>query len=87
MPINAAIGDCGHLINMTHFSNQSLDPVSHTSKIAERLLAHARLCRQIAGESWNEATAAKLAQMADECDRAVAGIVDASAAEPGKARH
>lgn len=73
---------------MMHVSNQSLDLVSHKSKIAERLLAHARLCRQIAGESWNEATAAKLGQMADECDRAVAGIVDVAAADPsGKATH
>lgn len=44
--------------------------MSQPSKIAERLLAHARLCRQIARESWNEETACKLAEMADECTRA-----------------
>ena len=44
--------------------------MSQPSKIAERLLAHARLCRQIARESWNEDTAYKLAEMAEECTRA-----------------
>jgi hypothetical protein len=44
--------------------------VSQSSKIAERLLAHARLCRQIAGASWNEASAERLEQLAAECDRA-----------------
>lgn len=46
--------------------------MSHSSQIAERLLAHARLCRQIAGASWDEATAAKLEQLAEECERAAA---------------
>jgi len=39
-------------------------------KIAERLIAHARLCRQIARETWNEHTALELTRMADECMRA-----------------
>jgi hypothetical protein len=51
--------------------------MSQSSKIAERLLAHARLCRQIASESWNECTAEKLEQLADECDRAAADMVPA----------
>jgi hypothetical protein len=38
----------------------------------ERLLAHARLCRQIARQSWNEDTAAELEWLAQECDRAAA---------------
>jgi len=33
-------------------------------KIAERLIAHARLCRQIARETWNEHTALELTRMA-----------------------
>ncbi len=46
------------------------DPVSPSSKLAERLLAHARLCRQIARQSWNEETAAELEKLAAECDLA-----------------
>jgi hypothetical protein len=46
--------------------------MSQPSKIAERLLAHARLCRNIADSSWNEEMAGKLEQLADECVRATA---------------
>jgi hypothetical protein len=53
--------------------------VSQSSKIAERLLAHARLCRQIAGESWNEHTAEKLERLAAECDRAASDALAVSA--------
>lgn len=44
--------------------------MSHSTKFAQRLLAHARLYRQIAGESWNEKTADELEQLAQECERA-----------------
>jgi len=44
--------------------------MSPSSKLAERLLAHARLCRQIARQSWNEQTAAELEKLAAECDLA-----------------
>jgi len=44
--------------------------MSPSSQLAECLLAHARLCRQIARECWNEETAAELEKLADECDRA-----------------
>lgn len=46
-----------------------------SSQLAERLLAHAMLCRQIARQSLNEETAAELEYLADECVRiaAVAG--------------
>jgi hypothetical protein len=47
-------------------------PMSQSSKIAERLRAHARLCRQIAGQSWDETTAEKLKTMAEECEVAAA---------------
>jgi hypothetical protein len=43
--------------------------VSPSSKLAERLLAHARLCRQIARQSRNEKTAAELEKLAEDCDR------------------
>jgi hypothetical protein len=47
--------------------------VSQSSKLAERLLAHARLCRQIADASWSETTAAELERLAAECERAAEG--------------
>jgi hypothetical protein len=42
--------------------------------IAERLLAHARLCEQIARECWNEDTAEKLRRMARDCTLAAGQI-------------
>jgi hypothetical protein len=59
---------------MFPFANRALIPEQQSSKIAERLLAHARLCRQIADASWNEETGEKLAQLADECVRTAAKI-------------
>jgi hypothetical protein len=53
-------------------SLESCSLVSTSSKLADRLLAHARLCRQIARQSWNEHTAAELERLANECDRAAA---------------
>ncbi len=44
------------------------------SAIAERLLAHARLCEQIVRESQNQETAQKLRRMARECTDAAAQI-------------
>jgi len=59
---------------MFPFAKLALVPAPHSSKMAERLLAHARLCRQIASASWNEDMAKKLAQLADDCARAAANI-------------
>jgi glycerol-3-phosphate O-acyltransferase len=42
--------------------------------IAERLLAHARLCEQIARECRNEETADKLRRMAHDCAQAAAQL-------------
>ena len=49
------------------------------TKIAERLVAHARLCRQIARETWNEHTAVELERMADACVRAATPDLPAGA--------
>jgi hypothetical protein len=49
-------------------------PALPASKVAERLRAHARLCRQIARESWNEAIAIELMQLADQCINAAENI-------------
>ena len=46
--------------------------MSPSSKLAERLHAHALLCREIAHECLNEETAAELEKLADECDQAAA---------------
>ena len=53
-------------------------PALPASKVAERLRAHARLCRQIAGESWNEVIAIELTRLADQCAEAADNIEPAS---------
>ncbi len=50
------------------FTKRRRNPMSPSSQLAERLLAHARLCRQIARRTWNEQTATELEKLADECD-------------------
>ena len=55
--------------------NREPRAVSHSAKIAERLLAHARLCRHIAEQSWSEETAHKLDRLADECARTAAELL------------
>jgi hypothetical protein len=52
-------GGCGRLL-----------PMSESSKVAERLLAHARLCQDAATLCWNETTSAELTQLAQECRQA-----------------
>jgi hypothetical protein len=42
-------------------------PASDAAKVAQRLLAHARLCREIAARSWNEESARKLEALAEAC--------------------
>jgi len=44
------------------------------STIVERLLAHARICREIADTSLNEETARKLEELAEDCIRAARDI-------------
>ena len=51
------------------------------NKIAERLLAHARLYRKIAHASWNEDVAAEAQQQADNCVRDAAGAGDDATSE------
>ena len=41
--------------------------MSQPSAISERLLAHARLCREIADATLNEETASKLECLAQDC--------------------
>ena len=44
--------------------------MSQPSTISERLLAHARLCREIADATLNEETASKLESLAQDCIQA-----------------
>lgn len=48
--------------------------MSTATRLAERLMAHARLCQHIAEQSWNEDVACKLKNLADECVRAAAEL-------------
>ena len=41
-----------------------------TNNVIERLLAHARRCREMADTVWDEAMAAELRKLAVECTRA-----------------
>jgi hypothetical protein len=58
------------------------EPKAKTAAIAERLLAHARLCEQIACECWNEDTAEKLRRMARDCTLAAGQIAPFRATAP-----
>jgi mannitol/fructose-specific phosphotransferase system IIA component len=60
-------------------SHHHIEPAPTVSAIAERLLAHARLCEQIARECSNEDTAEKLRRMARDCALAAAQIAPLSA--------
>ena len=59
--------------------------MSPSSQHAERLHAHARLCRQIARECWDKETAAELEKLAEECDRAAAEVPPTD--EPDRSVH
>ena len=67
-------------------SHYVTDPAPNSATIAERLLAHSRLCEQIARECWSDETAEKLRQMARDCARAAAEIATLGAPEP-RTRH
>jgi hypothetical protein len=48
--------------------------MSQPSTIVERLLAHARICREIADTTLNEEIARKLEELAEDCIRAARDI-------------
>jgi hypothetical protein len=50
-------------------------PPAQSSKVAQRLLVHARLCRQMAWASLDEAIGEQLLKLADECVREAAEIL------------
>ncbi len=63
-------------------TNPALVAMANASKIAERLRAHAKLCRQIASASWSEESAQELTRLAEECARAAAEADLEGAASP-----
>jgi len=56
----------------------------NSAKVVQRLLAHAKLCREIASASWDERNAQKLEEMAAACERSAAGT---ELPAPGTALH
>lgn len=71
MPINAELAGWCHSPQMpTNRPVPSATPIA--AKIAEHLLAHARLCRHIAEQCLSDETARELDALANECARAAA---------------
>jgi len=56
------------------------EPRLDSSPVAERLLAHARLCEQIAQGCWHAATAEELKRIAQDCARTAAQLAPATPA-------
>jgi len=79
IPINAARDGCRHK-HATSVKRTVGAFVPEPSKVAERLLAHARLCRHIAEQSWSEEAAQRLSALADECTRAAAELAPSDSA-------
>lgn len=52
------------------------------SKVTERLMAHAELCRKLAAASLDENVGANLMRMAEECLEAAANSVAPAIPEP-----
>ena len=57
------------------------EPTAKAPAIAERLLAHAKLCDEIARECGNKDTAVKLRRMARDCAQTAAQIAPLHAAK------
>jgi hypothetical protein len=53
--------------NVDRWPSKSPLPSSHKSRVAERLLVHARLCRQMACASLDESIGEQLLKLADQC--------------------
>ena len=68
IPVNAA--RCGYRHMSAMLTDRARESVADADKVAERLLAHARLCRHIAEQTWSEDAARDLKQMAEDCIRA-----------------
>jgi hypothetical protein len=56
-------------------------------RMAQRLRAHARLCRHIAAATWNEEVAVKLTALADDCALAAEGLEPDLLPVPDRPQH
>lgn len=63
--------------NTNRWPSKSPPASPHTSKVAERLLVHARLCRQMACASLDESIGEQLLKLADQCVSEAAEILAA----------
>ena len=63
-------------------SAHHVEPTAKATAIAERLLAHAKLCDEIARECGNKDIAVKLRRMARDCAQTAAKIAHLRAARP-----
>jgi len=64
----------------------SIPPLA-VARIAERLLAHARLCREIALTSLNAEIAQKLTTLAEDCTRTAEELQPARMVNARRRRH
>jgi len=70
---------------MRRQTNQTIP--SNAAVIAQKLRAHARLCEQVAQETWSEEAAATLRRMAGYCDRVAGQIADETSDAASPTRH
>lgn len=50
-------------------------PTPNSAKVVQHLLAHARLCREVAARSWDKTSAQRLEELAAACIKA-AGVTE-----------
>jgi hypothetical protein len=70
---------------MRRQTNQAI--TSNAAVIAQKLRAHARLCEQVAQETWSEEAAATLRRMAGNCDRVAEQLADKMTDTASATRH
>jgi hypothetical protein len=74
--VKARPANCGQSAGMSKGPNPDLDHASVALGIAHRMRAHARLCHQIAVDSWDASVADEFARLATEFMDMAAQIED-----------
>jgi len=85
--INARRSADPHKSDMAPRTQSSSLPPLAVARIAERLLAHAQLCREIALASLNAEIAAKLMTVAEDCTRTAEELQPARMVNTRRRRH
>ena len=57
-------------------------PMPNSAKVVQHLLAHARLCREIAARSWDKTSAQRLEELAAACVRAAGAAEEPAPSGP-----